>query len=135
MASKTTTRTSYKDLTEYYSTAGFSFQIKNHGPGVAKAKVIEIFDDEYTLSPGECVTHMVVGYASVKFKSRDGVEVTVESVWGECPKLQFSDTSTSAPARAEVLEPEQLTEETKELVKKLTEAQRVKAKLKGLLDD
>lgn len=133
MASKTTTSTSYKYLTEYYSTGSLPFQIKNHGPGVAKAKVVEIFNDEYTLSPGECVTHTVVGFARVDFKSRDGEEVTVESVSGECPGPSFSDTSTSAPAGLKGPEAEQLTEESRDLIKKLTQAQR--AKLKGFLED
>lgn len=136
MASKTTTSTSYKYLTEYYSTGGLPFQIKNHGPGVAKAKVVEILNDEYTLSPDECVTHTVSGFARVDFKSRDGDEVTVESIPGSCPGPPgplFSDTSTSAPAGSKAPEPEQFTEETRDLIKKLTEAQR--AKLKARLED
>jgi len=133
MASKTTTSTSYKYLTEYYSTGSLPFQIKNHGPGVAKAKVVEIFNTEYTLDAGECVTDTVSGFARVDFKSRDGDQVTVESVPGKCPSPSFSDTSTSASPVSEAPEPEQLTEETRDLIKKLTEAQR--AKLKGLFDD
>lgn len=130
MARRTTSSRSYKYLTEYYSTGSLDFRIENHGPGVAKVKVVEIFNDEYTLRPGECVTHDVVGFARVDYKSKNGTEVTVESVPGECISERgiVSDANSSLSPEEAVLE--ELSEKSRELIKKLTLSQREKIKRK-----
>ncbi len=133
MASKTTRSSSYKYLTEYYSTSSLPFQIKNHGPGVAKVKVVEIFSDEFTLSPSECVTHSVAGFARVDFKSRDGDEVTVESIPGECPRPAPGGSSELPATDLNAPELEELNEAEKDLIRKVTQAQR--SKLKWRLED
>lgn len=83
-ATRTTTSTSYKYLTEYYSIGSLPFHFKNYGPGTAQVKVVELIDDEYTLEPGECVTHTVNIFARVDYRSLNGEQVTVESSPGEC---------------------------------------------------
>ena len=117
---------SYKYLNEYYSTSSLDFLIINRGPGTAKVKVIEILNDEYTLGPGECVTHDVFLYAAVEFKSSNGVEVTVESYPGKCPEIYPINAEISSDTAIKNIE--EPSDEVKALIKSFVEIQRDKLK-------
>ncbi len=133
MARRTTNSTSFKYLTEYYSTGSLPFKIRNHGPGVARVKVVEIINDEYVLAPGDCVTHTVAGFARVDFKSADGSEVTVESVPGECLRPPFPEAVVPSALSSQSADGESLSEEMKDVIRKVTQSQR--AKIQKLLED